>query len=172
MRIAVLLSVLCCGVLAAATTTKQPTFFGRRDYPSYAPSVAVADVNGDKIPDMIVVAGDSIQTWFGNGLGAFSAGPTTVTQQALYGVSQADLNGDGEIDLVVTTAGGFGVCFGNGDGTFQQPVFYGIGSGYGTTHAALGDFNGDGILDAVEGGDSGLWLFTGQGGAYSVPPRF
>lgn len=171
MRIAVLLSVLCCGALAAATTIKQPTFFGRQDYGAFTPFVTVTDVNGDKIPDMITVGGSTIQTWFGNGFGAFVTGPRLLTEwMAIVNAVPVDLNGDGETDLVIAgqaqnPAYGIGVCFGNGDGTFQQPVLYPIGgTGYTTTGVALGDFNGDGILDAVVGGETGIWLFTGKGG--------
>ena len=80
MRTAVVLSILCCGAVTGAI--RQPTFLARRDYPFYAPVVTVADVNGDKIPDMIVTSpfGNDISIWLGNGFGAFSAGPTTVTE--------------------------------------------------------------------------------------------
>lgn len=56
------------------------------------------------------------------------------------------------------------MSFGNGDGTFQPPVAYFAGTDYPVGQVVLGDFNGDGILDAALPGSSGIWLFTGAGG--------
>jgi hypothetical protein len=66
MRIAVLLSVVCCGVVAAATI-RQPKFFARRDYDSGQ----IGDVNGDGNPDILLPADGSVGIALGEGIGTF-----------------------------------------------------------------------------------------------------
>jgi hypothetical protein len=169
--IVTLFLLVCMGAASAASLT-MPTFFARRDYAGDG-FVAVADVNGDKIPDVISLSGfDSVATLLGNGNGTFRQGPASTTN--MFGVSllAVDLNGDGIIDLVVASGQapmGFGICFGNGDGTFQPAVFYPAGSELFTGPDVVGDFNGDGIPDVVTVGESGIWLFTGKGGGVFNP---
>src|SRR2546426_804401 len=61
-----------------------------------------------------------------------------------------DFNGDGKPDLAVVNFGDWNVylLLGNGDGTFQpaKSVFFAPGGGF-PWYIAVGDFNGDGILD-------------------------
>jgi hypothetical protein len=61
----------------------------------------------------------------------------------------ADFNGDGIADLAIShggiDAGAVSISLGNGDGTFQPEVSYATGSV--ADSVAVGDFNGDGILD-------------------------
>ena len=171
-RNALLCVLVFCGALAAAI--KQPSFFGRRDYPSANGYVSVADVNGDGIPDIIGVplGGLGVNTLLGNGNGTFRVGRnSTVTWTAIGGGVPVDLNGDGKVDLVISggphglaVPSGIGVCFGNGDGSFQSPVFYQAGTDKFIDNPIVGDFNGDGTPDVVVAGESGIWLFVGQGG--------
>jgi hypothetical protein len=124
--------LLASSAIAATPTPAQ--FLARRDYlfPHGAFLVRSADVNGDKIPDLVAIdtAGNTIPTLLGQGNGTFSLGPTSQPGfQVMSGMALTDLNGDGVIDLVVAGqanngANGIGVCFGNGDGTFQAAVFY------------------------------------------------
>lgn len=86
------------------------------------------------------------------------------------------LNGDGKTDLVFGGAisnslqsHGIGVSFGSGDATFQSEVIYQTGSDVAATSIALGDFTGDHILDVATLGESGVWLFVGQGGGLFNP---
>jgi len=164
----------------AAAANGPATFFARRDYGPGADFVQVADVNGDGIPDLVEVSGASneITTLLGNGDGTFRAGPTSkpglLIQTGGSIVRAIDLNGDGKIDLVIDGAangmGGIGVCFGNGDGTFQPAIFYQASSDTEMDDLVLGDFNGDGIPDAVSTGlESGVWLFVGKGGGVFSP---
>lgn len=174
MRRAVLLLAMWCAVLDAAIT--PPKFLARRDYGSSLPGAgpdgrsAVADINGDGIPDIVSVypgSGD-IYTLLGNGNGTFRSGPSIgPLRLTMDSVVLTDLNADGKIDLVVSAAGnvdgaGFAVFSGNGDGTFQSPVTYSVAdSGVGWVEA--GDFNNDGKPDVVLWAALGLWLFTGNG---------
>ena len=70
----------------------------------FAYSVAVADVNGDGKPDLIVAneQSNSVGVLLGNGDGTFQ---TAVTYGSggdyPYSVAVADVNGDGKPDLLV-----------------------------------------------------------------------
>jgi hypothetical protein len=164
-------------VSANIATGAAPTFFARRDYPGVGSHVAVADTNGDGIPDVIEAAGGpgSVEVLFGNGNGTFRQGPRTNTgMEFSTSFAIADLNGDHKVDLILpgenqNNAWGISVSLGNGDGTFQPAVFYPAGTDTTTYYVALGDFNGDGITDAATVGASGIWLFTGKGGGAFNP---
>ena len=151
-----------------------PTFQARHDYyPNYGQEL-VADINGDGIPD-IVSWGVPIQTLLGNGDGTFRIGPTSnIGTTAILFAIAVDLNGDGIPDLVMSEGStnekfGLAISFGNGDGTFQPTVVYYTGTDIFIGGVAVGDFNNDGILDAVIPGDQGVWLFTGKGGGIFNP---
>ena len=138
-------------------------------------AVAIADVNGDGKPDLIVVdtcAGNSntpcvnsaVGVLLGNGDGTFQA--IAAYSSGGYGsvsVAVADVNGDGKPDLIVAnecatadvncanaTGGNVGVILGNGDGTFQPVVTYGSGASYASS-VVVADVNGDGKPDLVVG---------------------
>jgi hypothetical protein len=134
----------------------------------YSDGVAIADVNGDSKPD-IVVANSSTSTTvgqgnvgvlLGNGDGTFQA--AVAYRSGGFGaasVAVADVNGDGKLDLVVVNCsrssgscapagGNVGVLLGNGDGTFRKAVTFGPG-GNAPFAVAVGDVNGDSKSDIV-----------------------
>jgi len=128
-------------------------------------SVAIADVNGDAKPDLVVTnwCGQSylsqqLDVLLGNGDGTFQPAVSYSSGgQVPESVVVADVNGDGKPDLLVanlwqsfqhTQNGSVGVLLGNGDGTFQPPVIYGSG-GYGAASVAVADVNRDGKPDLV-----------------------
>jgi hypothetical protein len=138
----------------------------------YAYSVAVADVNGDGKPDLLVANycdnGSDCNEGTGNGLVGVLLGNGDGTFQTAvaygsggygaYSVAVADVNGDGKPDLLVANNcagtnsncpnGTVGVLLGNGDGTFQTAVPYGSG-GWEAESVAVADVNGDGKPDLV-----------------------
>lgn len=122
-----------------------------------SPNAVFGDFNGDGILDFAFLGASSIQTMLGNGDGTFHAGPSTpISLIGTAAIAAGDFNGDGKLDLVASvydpfTTGFFeiGVFPGNGDGTFGAVnIVPGSGTSYvGAITAAIGDFNGDGILD-------------------------
>ena len=82
--------------------------------------IAIGDLNGDGIPDVVAFSnfGQKIDVLLGDGTGAFQEVPTlpTTIVASNAGLTLVDVNGDGILDLV--TDGSF--LLGNGDGTFQM----------------------------------------------------
>jgi hypothetical protein len=139
-----------------------------------AQSVAVADVNGDGKPDIVVAneGSSTVGVLLGNGDGTFQSA-------IIYGsggnypvsIAVADVNGDGKPDLVVANlcdincsgvnGGVVGVLLGNGDGTFQTAVPYSTGQGS-LSSVAVADVNGDGKPDLVVANE-GVGVLLGKG---------
>ena len=124
----------------------------------YALTVAVADVNHDGKPDLMVANATSLSlgVLLGNGDGTFQTAVTYPSGGIDFTSSVAvrDVNGDGNPDLLavnedLTAANStVAVLLGNSDGTFQAAVSYGTG-GVGADAIAVADLNSDGKLDLV-----------------------
>ena len=152
-------------------------------------ALAVADVNGDAAPDIV------IDNWCG--LAGPACGPGTAGVLLNHGdgtfadavpwdlgvISQsiaiADVNGDGKPDLVAAgSLGGVSVLLGNGDGTFQRPIIAGVGT-IEVRSVAVADMNRDGRLDVVAtGADSSVSptrgavaILPGNGNGTFQPPQ-
>jgi hypothetical protein len=114
-------------------------------------SVAVADVNGDSRPDMVVAnyRSANVSVLLGNGNGSFQDAVNFGVGAGPSSVAVADVNGDGRPDLVTPNAYSYNasVLLGNGNGTFQNAVFFDVGS-Y-PSSVTVADVNGDGSPDLV-----------------------
>ena len=149
--------------------------------------VAVADFNGDGIPDLAVtdfnyncdpscVAGPGMVTvLLGNGNGTFTAVPVSpVTDQYPIGIAAGDFNGDGIPDLAVanlgSSTGSLTILIGKGDGTFTvMPNSPALGNASEQIFAV--DFNGDGYLDLAVGDQAAPTIFLGNGdGTFAKAP--
>jgi hypothetical protein len=159
-----------------AANFKQAVFYATGG--TVANAVAVADVNGDNKPDLIVAnqcvdtncASGTIAVLLGVGDGTFQ--PPTVYPSGGAGavaVVTADVNHDNKPDLVVANAcvtngdctdGTLAVLLGSGNGTFQPAVTYSTGTSvYGL---ALADVNQDTKFDAVVGTTAGVGALLGN----------
>lgn len=138
-------------------------------------SVTIASAYLSSDNNLDVVTGDSQQTitvLLGNGDGTFKPKinyPGCPTGLALK-ILLSDFNRDGKTDIALacsstnnaTVNGSLTILLGNGDGSFQAPVSYTAGD---VNDIALGDFNGDGLIDIVltNHNQQQVVLFTGKG---------
>jgi hypothetical protein len=130
-----------------------------------AGSVAVGDLNGDHVPDLVVgyvgtfrpPRPGGLDVLLGNGDGTFRPPTNYSGFGSVDFVNLGDFNGDGFLDIVT----GNGVLLNHGDGTFGPPIFYESANAY---TVAVGDFNGDGRLDlAVSDASNGIRVLLGNG---------
>ncbi|MFL6334489.1 MAG: FG-GAP-like repeat-containing protein [Pyrinomonadaceae bacterium] len=145
------LFLLTCILLCAAGAAAQTASFAGRDYPIIGNTHVAADFNGDGRPDL-AGAGSNVRVALNAGDGSFRPFVEYPAGGFTQDVAAGDLNGDGRLDLVVTNDSpqtALSVLLGNGDGTFSAAVSYPNDTGFDSPSIALGDFDGDGRLDAA-----------------------
>jgi hypothetical protein len=121
-----------------------------------AGAIAIADVNGDGLKDIIEgQAGGALKVFKNLGGNLFDNGTTIVTGLgAIKAVAVGDLNNDGFLDIVVGRNGALTQIYsGHADGTFTLATTLANSSSNSpaTYSLALGDVDGDGNLDIVQG---------------------
>jgi hypothetical protein len=184
---------LVVSTLSASFSQNQPFAIGGPAATTRSVAIASAYLDGDNNLD--VVTGDSVITGVqggpvppdqstitvltGNGDGTFKPQvnyPGCTVGSAVQ-ILLADFNRDGHTDIALGcsdrknpnlnngdggTSGGLVIILGNGDGTFKAPTFYSTGDVAGI---AMGDFNGDGLLDIAltDNAQQNIVFFTGNG---------
>jgi hypothetical protein len=144
------------------------TFQAVKTYDSggvYARAVAIADLNGDHKPDLIVAneASNTVGVLLGNGDGTFQSAVTYGSGGMFpFSVAVADVSGDDVPDILVTNAcndpncdGTVGVLLGNGNGTFQPVVTHSSGA-INAFSVTIADLNHDGKPDLVVANECGF----------------
>jgi hypothetical protein len=166
------------------------TFGPPATYPDgdFVRSLAVADLNGDGRPDLVVGTdtfdvngifnGGKLEVLLGSGDGTFGPPAAYLAGGGVASLAVADLNGDGRPDLVVATdtfdengnptGSKLEVLLRSGDGTFGPPATYLAGAV--VTSLAVADLNGDGRPDLAVGTDNGVKVLLGAGDGTFGPP--
>lgn len=144
---------------------------------SIAQAVAIGDLNGDGIPDIMVAGGfqnhvmANVTVMLGKGDGTFGAAQNYPAGFSLTAIVTADFNGDGKLDVAVTDSsnGVVEIFLGNGDGTLGPPVT--VASCPQAATLVTGDFNGDGHVDlAAACSMQGVVVALGNGNGTFQPP--
>ena len=174
------------GLHTACTSGAQPASsaaaFDRIVLPTgQAPgSILIADINHDGYPDLLIAntGGETLTVLLGDGHGHFhaAAGDPPRTGHSPNDLAIGDFNGDGHPDLLIanTETPNLTILLGDGKGGFQpaahspfvttsQPHVHGV---------AVGDFNGDGKLDAVTDSwaHDHILMFFGDGAGNLITP--
>jgi hypothetical protein len=155
-------------------------------------AVAVADVNGDSVPDLVVAnwctdgtcVASSVAVLLGNGDGTYKPA-VTYDSGGLYAdaVAIADVDGKNGPDIIIGNCGfpkvtqcangSVAVLLNNGDGTFSTALRRTL-SGAGAASVAIADVDGDGKLDVLvaTGSASGGFVdvLLGNGDGTLKPP--
>lgn len=171
--------------ISVFTGSPAGVFTDRRDYPTGAAprGVAAGDLDGNGTVDVAVANFDGSSITVLRNAGGQLGDPVTYTVGLhAYRVRIADFNRDDVMDLAATNAGesapapvivSLSVLLGAGHGTFRRGAQYPLGSG--PSGLAVGDFEGDGLLDlAATGFDEHLcFVLAGNGdGTFGAPAKF
>lgn len=133
--------------------------------PCPGPSLAVGDLNGDRLPDIVVPTGTSVRVLINKGGAEFAppvAYPVQITGGGAYGLALADVDRDGHLDLAVALVGWpskyLSILRNDGAGRFGVPVEYDMatrpnvpGGLYDPLTVTLADITGDGFPDVCVG---------------------
>ncbi len=129
-------------------TFGPPCFY---DCPNGPTFLAMGDLNGDQLPDIVTAneASDDVAVFLGVGLGAFSAATHIGVGDHPMSVAIADFNGDQVPDLIsaLRDADSMALLLGRGNGSFGAPSYFAVGDG--PIALAVNDYNGDRLLDVA-----------------------
>lgn len=146
-------------------------FFAKPAVEVSASALAIGDVDGDTVPDIVAAnrSGNTVSVLLGDGTGGFALPGPFVTNDYPDAIALADLDGNGALDLVTVgegeaaTPGGASVLLGDGLGGFGPPTRF--SSGAPPTAVAAADIDADGDVDLVTANyaDSTMSVLLGDG---------
>ena len=149
-------------------TFGTPTHYALDDpnFVNSANTLAVADLNADDIPDLVLcnLSSNHVTVLLGKGDGTFPSASSYAAGPEPIGVAIADFNGDGYQDVAAADWAADGevtVMFGRGDGTLRAAPLR--RSGFMPTVLAAGDFDGDHKIDLVTASSTKVAVPSGLG---------
>jgi FG-GAP-like repeat len=135
-------------------------------------SFAIADLNGDRRPDVVTanLDGRSVSILRNRGNGTFAPKRDYRVGGEAWSILVAELNGDAKPDLVVRRGNSFSVLLKRGHGSFVQGQSTEAGLSC-EDCLATADLNGDRRADVVTVGDAVVSVFVNRGDGTFVPRR-
>ena len=156
--------------LRVYTGNGDGTFFESFVDPAGTAGLGSGDFNGDGHTDIIALQGGgaNYRVYLNDAVGGFTPLASIPASFFDQRILTGDLDNDGLTDFVSTDFGGVIVAhLGNGDGTFDAPVLTNASANI--SDFALGQFNGDTLLDVVTTEGGNLVLHAGLGaGQYNA----
>jgi hypothetical protein len=166
-------------VSQVGTTPSAAVLLGMGDghFGSWTP-LAVASIgrptlghfNGDSHVDLFLASDTTAAVHPGSGTGTFGA--AVISSVDARDVIVGDVNGDGKEDYVSSSSGPILVCINDGTGRFASSSIREVdhSAQIAVEHAALADFDGNGVLDVLMTTASGTETLLGNGdGTFAAP---
>ncbi len=160
------LCVVLATVLSAQAASAGLSFQTRVDYPAGTgpTAVAVGQLDGDGLPDLLVAGDEGIDVLLGTGAGKFSEPHRIKGTAFLKTIVAADFDGDGHLDVAYpdSTTGAVRIAFGNGHGGFRPDV-HSVPVGPRPRALLVAPVNQDDAADLVVAHDDGVSILLGDG---------
>ncbi|WP_167856680.1 FG-GAP-like repeat-containing protein [Hymenobacter aquaticus] len=150
----------------AGTYTAAPNL----TIPGNGQGVAIGDVNGDGIMDVVIGTGNStLLTYIGTGGGSFAAPVSTATGSGPSQVVLADVDNDGDLDAVTPSFGAGGTSVHRNVGGVLGAATL-LPTGPSPRNVAVVDVDGDGDLDILTNsvGNSNVTLNLNNAGTFAA----
>lgn len=133
-------------------------------------AMALGDLDGDRVPDLVMIAGSAIAVWRGDGLGGFAPSGGGTFAGGAAAVVVAQLDGRDRPEVVVAGANGVEVFVDNATGSLPSLLVASETVPAGDCRdVAVGDMDSDGDPDLVVAAATGLGIWT-RGAQRFEPP--
>ena len=141
-----------------------PSYVGLPNGEGGEPVLAIGDLNGDGISDLVTAFGYAYIA-YGTASGSFEKAVEFPIQygDGVFYVSLADLRNDGRTDIITDSDYGLSVLLNQTRGHFEDGLWTKLSSGAGC--GVSGDFNGDGKPDLAVNTGTGIQVLLGTGKA-------